>query len=115
MSMSIDSLAASYSQAASGSVTAQKLEGSLNKDLKQATDEELMEVCKEFEAYFTEQVFKAMEKMVPKSDDEDSANSQLKSYYQDEMIKEYASASAENGGLGIAQMMYEQMKRNYDL
>lgn len=115
MAISIDSLAASYSQAASGSATSQKLEGALKSDLENATDQELMDVCKEFEAYFTEQVFKAMDKMVPESESTSASNSQLKDYFKGELIKEYAQASTEKNSLGIAQMLYEQMKRNYEV
>ncbi|MGN0169778.1 MAG: rod-binding protein [Lachnospiraceae bacterium] len=115
MSVTIDSLAGAYTQAAAGDAVSQKLEKNLKSDLSNASDEELMDVCKEFEAYFTEQVFKAMEKMVPESEETSASNRQLKEYYKDQMIKEYASASAEGQGLGIAQMMFEQMKRNYDI
>ena len=40
-----------------------KLEETLKN--KPSTDEELMEVCKSFEAYFLEQVMKGMEKTIP--------------------------------------------------
>ncbi|MCI8280149.1 MAG: hypothetical protein HFI76_00260 [Lachnospiraceae bacterium] len=92
------------------------LEETLNSDLSKATDDELMDVCKDFEAYFVEQMFKAMQKMVPESEDEQSASTkQLQDYYKDEMIKSMSESSAENGGLGLAQTLYEQMKRNYNL
>ena len=42
------------------------IEASGSKDYSDATDEELMDVCKEFEAYFLEQMFKAMRNTVPK-------------------------------------------------
>ena len=91
------------------------LEETLNSDLSKATDDELMDVCKDFEAYFVEQMFKAMQKMVPESEDEQSASTkQLQDYYKDEMIKSMSESSAENGGLGLAQTLYEQMKRNYN-
>ena len=35
-----------------------------NTDLKHADDEKLMNVCKSFESYFVEQVFKEMKKTV---------------------------------------------------
>ncbi|SFQ29770.1 flagellar protein FlgJ [Lachnospiraceae bacterium XBB1006] len=113
--MAVDALAGAYAEAANGSQVSRKLEGSLKSDLSKATDEELMNVCKEFEAYFTEQVFKSMQKMVPESKDSSSANQQMKDYYKEELIKQYAASSSERGGLGIAQMLYEQMKRNYDM
>lgn len=114
MNLSIDGLN-TYIQGNASSANTNKLENTLNGDLSNASDEELMDVCKEFEAYFTEQMFKAMQKMVPESEDEDSSMGQLKDYFQEQMVQEYAKQSAEGKGLGIAQMMYEQMKRNYNI
>lgn len=96
--------------------SAGKLEETLNSDLSQATEEELMDVCKDFEAYFIEQMFKAMQKMVPESEENVSASTkQLKDYYKEQMTQSYAEQASESGGLGIAQVLYEQMKRNYGL
>ena len=92
-----------------------KMKDKLSSDYTSATDDEMMEVCKEFEAYFTEQVFKAMQKMVPESDDGSSSTSYV-SMFKDTLTQEYASLASESDGgkgLGIAQMLYEQMKRNY--
>ena len=92
-----------------------------------------MSVCKDFESYFVEQMLKSMQKMAKIdadddddsslfssmasiSDSSDSAMSTMGSYFGDEMIKNYAEVFTEsnNGkGLGIAQTLYEQMKRNY--
>ena len=92
-----------------------------------------MSVCKDFESYFVEQMLKSMQKMAKidaDGDDDsslfssmasisgssDSAMSTMGSYFGDEMIKNYAEVFTEsnNGkGLGIAQTLYEQMKRNY--
>lgn len=83
-------------------------------DYSTVADDELMSVCKEFEAYFTEQVFKSLERMVPKS--EESSSSSYMDYFGDTLTQEYAkSASNQGDGLGIAQMLYEQMKRNYGI
>lgn len=81
-------------------------------DLSNATSDELMDVCKEFESYFVEQMYKAMEKMVPES--EDSKSPYLENF-GDMLTQEYASATTEGDGLGMAQMLYEQMKRNYNI
>lgn len=94
---------------------AEKLSGTLSKDYANVADAELMSACKQFEAYFVEQVFKGMEKMIPKAKDENetSSLSTLKEFYQDELISNFASEATKQGeGLGIAQMLYEQMKRN---
>ena len=86
-----------------------------SKDYSKATDDELMGVCKEFEAYFLEQCFKEMTKTVGTEEFSSGSTSTLIDYYKDEMLKKVASDSTENNSLGLAQMLYEQMKRNYNL
>ncbi len=86
-------------------------------DYSKASDEELMEACKSFEAYFVEQAFKGMEKMIPENDDESSSTgTSYVDMFKDNLYQEYAESAANRGdGIGIAKMLYEQMKRNYDL
>ena len=87
-----------------------------NSDYSEASDEELMDVCKDFEAYFVEQMFKAMQRMVPESEEDVSASTrQLKDYYKEQMTQSFAEQATEGEGLGIAQILYDQMKRNYGL
>lgn len=84
-----------------------------NTDYSASTDDELLEVCKEFEAYFVEQVFKALQKMVPENEESDSKYMDM---FGDTLIQEYAKSATNQGdGLGIANMLYEQMKRNYGI
>lgn len=86
------------------------------KDYSQSTDEELLNACKEFEAYFVEQIFKEMQKTVDVfKDGESSPNDTLVDYFRDNTLQELASSSTENQGLGLAQMLFEQMKRNYNI
>lgn len=92
-----------------------KVQEQLKTDYSNASDEELMAACKQFEAYFIEQVFKGMEKTIPKSENRDSSTSTLVDYFKDNMIQELAQDSAETNSIGLAQTMYEQMKRNYNL
>ena len=115
MSDLLSGVSSYYDTYTKNNVSADKMKDKLSSDYSSATDDEMMEVCKEFEAYFTEQVFKAMEKMVPESDESSSSTSYV-NMFKDTLIQEYASLSSEyNGGegLGIAQLLYEQMKRNY--
>lgn len=115
MSDLISGVSSYYDTYTKNNVSADNMKDKLSTDYSTATDDEMMEVCKEFEAYFTEQVFKAMQKMVPESDAGSSSTSYV-SMFKDTLIQEYADLSSEsNGGegLGIAQMLYEQMKRNY--
>ncbi len=84
-----------------------------NTDYSNATDEELMEACKSFEAYFIEQAFKGMEQAMLNDDDDSSS---YLSMFKDTLYQEYAEIATERGdGLGIAKALYEQMKRNYNL
>lgn len=99
-----------YANAANQS--ASRLKNQLNSDHTNSSDDELMEVCKQFESYFLEQVFKEMQKTIPNNDNSDSSTSQLVDYFKDQMIQEIASESTEQSSLGLAQMLYEQMKRN---
>ncbi len=92
-----------------------KLENKLNTDMTQATDEELMDACKQFEAYFVEQMFKSMMKTVPKNEEMSASTTTLTDFYKDEMLRELAADSTETNSLGLAQTLYEQMKRNYEL
>ena len=111
MSLTMDGLNALYGNDA----MADKTTSTLGSDLSKATKDELMDVCKDFEAYFTEQMFKAMQKMVPESENVSSSTKQLQEYYKEQMVQSFADQSAQGEGLGIAQTLYEQMKRNYGL
>lgn len=113
----IDSYLSSYTDTYSkASSKSSGLQDKLSGDLSKATDDELMSVCKEFEAYFTEQAFKAMQKMVSESEDKESnSGTSTLEMFKDNLIQEYASSATEGEGLGLAKMLYEQMKRNYSL
>ena len=59
--------------ASSANQTASKLQDQLhNADYKTSTDNELMDACRQFEAYFIEQMYKGMWKTVPSNDDNTS-------------------------------------------
>lgn len=85
------------------------------KDFSKATDDELMDVCKQFEAYFLEQCFKEMYKTVGTEEFSSQSTSTLVDYYKDNMLQKIAADSTEKSSLGLAQQLYEQMKRNYNL
>ncbi|MCR5331829.1 MAG: hypothetical protein K6E62_11695 [Lachnospiraceae bacterium] len=88
------------------------LEKSLSslKNLNKASDAELMQACKSFEAYLVEQVMtKVKEAVVPSEENE---NKYL-TLFKGRLYEEYSNQIAENGELGIAQQLYEAMKRDY--
>ena len=78
-------------------------------DVEDASDVELLEVCKSFEAYFVEQVLKEAKKTVK---DEDEEEGKYLEYFGDIMIQECAEKISDRGELGMAKMLYESMKRN---
>lgn len=99
---------ASAANLLNGNTKTNKLEATLNNT--SATDEELMEACKSFEAYLLEQVFKGMEKTIIK--DEEKEQNDYLAQFGDMLYEKYAEQTAESQSLGIAQMLYESMKRN---
>lgn len=115
--MDISSISSMYNEiyTSASNQTASKLESNLDKDYSTATDDELMDACKQFEAYFLEQVFKEMMKTIPESDSSSGSTASLVDYYKDQMIQNIAADSTEQNSLGLAQTLYEQMKRNYGL
>lgn len=110
----LSSIYTDYLDTKTQEATTNKITSAIKADYSGSTDEELMSVCKEFESYFLEQVFKEMQKTVPESEDS-SSNSSLVDFYKDKTTQELAAQSTEQNGLGIAQALYEQMKRNYAL
>lgn len=97
------------------SQSANNIEKMSDKSMASKTDDELMNACKEFETYFIEQVFKEMKKSVNFTQSDDPASNTLMDYYSDELINKYASMAADQSENGLAQMLYEQMKRNYSI
>ena len=93
------------------STNASKVKDTAAKDYSQASDEELLGACKEFEAYLLEQVFKEMMKTTKLT--EDSSNSTLVDFFKDKTVQQIAEDSTQTNSLGLAQSLYEQMKRNY--
>lgn len=103
-----------YANAAnqSASKLKDKLKGT---DYSQATDDELLAACKQFEAYFIEQMYKGMLKTIPQNEETSNYTSTIMDYYKDQMVQSVAEQTTAQSSLGLAQMLYEQMKRNYGL
>lgn len=97
--------------AASGTNLSGKLDG-VNDS---ASADELKEVCREFESYFMEQVYKEMFKTIGSEEDGDSSLASLVDYFKDGVIQTVAAQTTEQSGGPLAQQLYEQMKRNYGI
>lgn len=95
-----------------------ELENKLNRAAdNDAEDAELLEACKQFEAYLWEQVLKGMEKTTKIFGDDDENEGyagNMTNYFKDSAFQEIAKqiTSEEGGPNSLSQMLYEQMKRN---
>ena len=110
ISIGSDSLFLRQAQSSKASARAEKLSSSLDSIAEgNATDEELMEACKSFESYLVEQVIKSTKNALLENEDEEG---EYMKFFGDTMTQEYAKIVTENSELGIAQMLYDSMKRN---
>ena len=80
-------------------------------------DDALFEACKQFEAYLWEQVYKEMMKTTKLfGGDDNSYASGMVDIFKDEMIQKISEqTTSQQGSNSLAQMLYEQAKRNYSL
>lgn len=87
----------------------------LSSDFSDASDEELMGACKEFEAYFLEQIFDTMMESTKIFSDEkeDSYATKMVDYFKDSAVQAMTQQATEQNGMGLAKVLYEQMKRQY--
>lgn len=75
-------------------------------------DKELLKACQEFEAIFTNILLKAMRSTIPESEliEKTTATEIFEEMYDQELSTKLSKGQ---NGLGIAQMLYNQMKRIY--
>lgn len=105
--------AASESRNASADLIKSKIQNVSDK----SSDDELWAACKSFESYFLEQMFKEMQKSVDalKTETQDNATATLVDYFKDQTLQDICETTVETQSNGFAQMLYENLKRNYDI
>lgn len=84
----------------------EQLQNTLNATNTDTSEEELLEACKSFEAYFVEQMLTEMKKTVPTSEENEYTE-----YFGDMLYEEYAKEITDSGSIGLAKTLYESMKR----
>lgn len=94
---------------------ADSLQNSVHGLSSNSTEEELMEVLKDFESYFMEQIIKEMKDTFTHEDEESSMASQYTDTFMDYAIEEVADILLEEVGGSMTQQLFEQMKRNYNI
>ena len=93
------------------------LQNKIQSTSKDSTDEELWAACKGFEAYFLEQMYKEMQKSVDalKPDSNDKSTDTLVSFFKDQTLQDICADSVDSQSNGFAKMLFENLKRNYDI
>jgi flagellar protein FlgJ len=119
MSMSIDGMAAMLNTTNTDATTnynANALKKSLNQVSSDTSEDELMQVCKDFESYFVEEIIKEVKKnLLPEDDDKDASLSTMTDYTMDFAVEKVADEIIDQVGENFTQSLYEQMKRNYNI
>lgn len=115
MDIGTNSLYTDYITSTASNNKASSLTDKAKTDYSNASDEELMDVCKEFESYFLEKIFDTMidSTKLFSGKEESSYASKMVDYFKDTAVQTIAFQATEQGTLGIAQTLYEQMKLQY--
>ena len=118
MSMSIDSMASMLNTTNTDATTnynANALKKSLNGVSSDTSADELMQVCKDFESYFVEQVKEVKKNLLPDDEEKDASLSTMTDYTMDFAVEKIADELIDQVGGNFTQSLYEQMKRNYNI
>ena len=75
-----------------------------------------MQVCKDFDTYFVEEVIKEVKKnLLPDDEEKDVSLSTMTDYTMDFAVEKVADELIDQVGGNFTQSLYEQMKRNYNI
>lgn len=100
-----------YSQTAA-SATSSTLQSSLGTVNDESSDDQLMSVCKDFEAYFVQKIIESAKSTISESEEDEG---EYMKYFGDIQNQQYAETITDNGGIGLAQQLYDSMKTTYNL
>ncbi len=113
----VGSVYADYMASQVSSTKADTIKNKIENSAGTANEAELLDACKQFESYFLEQVFKEMLETTKafSDDDENGYASKMVDYFKDSAVQHLCEQATSGDGLGLANMLYEQMKRNYGI
>ena len=114
----LSSIYTDYMKTQSDDQRLEKMKADWKEKNKGTDDEQLMDACKQFEAYLWEQIYKEMEKAAKAfSDDEegDAYAANMTDYFKESVIQQVSAQTADERSNSLAQLLYEQAKRNYDI
>lgn len=75
---------------------------------RQAEEHKLQDACKQFESLFLNQLFTQMRKSIPKNDL--FGEGKDREMFDEMLDTERAKAWSDSGGIGLANLLYQQMK-----
>lgn len=81
--------------------------------IKEQDDEQLVEACEQFEAYYVQNLFKEMRKTIPDGGLFEDSNE--KGIYEDMLDEEYSKVISKGSGTGIADALYKQLSKNSNI
>lgn len=117
MSISINDSTYGYltqmSENARSSAAADSVNSSVNKINANSSEAEMKQAIKDFESYFIEQILKKVEDTFTSEDS--TANNQMTEYFMGSVNEKLADQILDQVGERTTQMLYEQMKRNYNI
>lgn len=113
--ISIDGISTLANTNATTNYEANKLKNSVNNVSSETTEDELLQVCKDFESYFIEQVIKQVKESLSLNEEENSSLATLTDYNMDFAIEAISDEVLDEVGTNFTQQLYEQMKRNYGI
>lgn len=104
-----DTYLTNYSTTANDAISEQ-----LSKQVQSAeSDEQMLDACKQFEAYLIQQMFKSMEESAKVFSDEEDDSTDYVNMFEDNYLATIAEQMVNSGqGMGIAEQLYESMKYN---
>lgn len=118
MSISMDGISSMLDTTMNSSAAnnAASLKNSINGVSSESSEDELLQVCRDFTSYFVEEVLKEVkENMTSEDEDQDSSLQTLTDFHMDSTIELIADQVVDEVGESFTQQLYEQMKRNYNI
>lgn len=98
------------SKQVSQKVNDQKFEDALKKAANDGDDKRLRETCQEFESVFLNMMLQTMRKTIP--DGGLIEKTQATETFESMLDDEYAKSLSKSGGIGLADVLYKQMKKD---
>ena len=95
-----------------GEAVDQAFEQVLEKARLSEDDEKLKEACREMEAYFIQYLFKTM-KTSTQLGEGIITKGQHEEIFEDMLIEEQSKEAAKAGGIGLANMLYKQLSKEF--